>query len=646
LTLKRNNLATDNKIEQSIFNRCWLLNKKIFTTKYFILVSDWLFSLTNSVSPYFTYHHNDNNISPANNYSANHSRKTKVIYGGDDVIDTALQFTSNARNKIDACVDHTRPSLIVEIQSVKRVFGDAKKRGVKLRCITEIRTENVSCCKVLLTSVVNELRYLDGIKGTFYVSEKEYIAPAARHEKDRPSSQIIHSNMKEIVEEQQYLFDTLWSKSIPAEVKIKEIEHGIEPEYFRVINDNEEATNILIDLVRNAQYEVLILLPNDKALTRIDRLGMLDYLIDKCNKKANGRGKEGGGGENEFQAKIICPLSDANLNIVNRILQNTSPSYNNIRIVNGNNSSFGIIIVDNNKFLKAELREPEAEQFSEAIGLSFYSNSNPSVESYKLFFELLWNERTANEQFKLNDKMQREFINIAAHELRTPAQSVLGYAELMRENVLDKQSDIGESMEAIEAIYRNAVRLQKLTNDILDVSRIESQTLSLNKEFFELSELIAGIVQDYKSYLRRHGKSNSNNKNLVQLFNITSQSDDFKFIVEADRNRINQAISNIINNAIKFTSQKGGMIAITTEKGNNKYYNQEVIISVIDTGEGIHPEIIPRLFTKFASRSNSGTGLGLYISKSIVEAHGGRIWAENNSDGMGATFSFSLPMTQ
>jgi two-component system, OmpR family, sensor histidine kinase VicK len=216
----------------------------------------------------------------------------------------------------------------------------------------------------------------------------------------------------------------------------------------------------------------------------------------------------------------------------------------------------------------------------------------------------------------------------------------------MRENVLDKQSNIGESMEAIEAIYRNAVRLQKLTNDILDVSRIESQTLSLNKEFFELSELIAGIVQDYKSYLRRHGKSNSNNKSLVQLFNITSQSDDFKFIVEADRNRINQAISNIINNAIKFTSQKGGMIAITTEKGNNKYYNQEVIISVIDTGEGIHPEIIPRLFTKFASRSNSGTGLGLYISKSIVEAHGGRIWAENNSDGMGATFSFSLPMTQ
>jgi signal transduction histidine kinase len=569
------------------------------------------------------------------------------LYGSDKVIDTALQFTSNARNKIDACVDHTRPSLIVEIKRLKRAFQDAKRRGVKLRYITEIKSENVSFCKELLASVVNELRHLDGIKGNFYISEKEYIAPAALHEKDKPSSQIIQCNMKEIVEEQQYLFDTLWDKSIPAEDKIREIELGIQPEYFRVINDNEEATNILIDLVKNAQREILFLLPNDKALTRIDKLGMLDYLIDKCNRGIScreGEG-EGKGEEGEFQAKIICPLSDANLNIVNRILQNTSPR-NNIRFVNGNNSSFGIIIVDNKKFLKAELREPEAEHFSEAIGLSFYSNSNPSVESYKLFFELLWNERTANEQFKLSDKMQREFINIAAHELRTPAQSVLGYAELVKENALNKQALIGESIEEIEAIYRNAIRLQKLTNDILDVSRIESQTLNLDKEVINLNELILRIVQDYNGYLRRHNNSLTDKKNPVQLFSVTSQSDDSEVFIEADRGRINQAISNLINNAIKFTSQSGGIISVTTEKRNNKDGNQDVIIAIKDTGEGIHHEIIPRLFTKFATRSSSGTGLGLYISKSIVEAHAGKIWAENNSDCEGATFSFSLPIIQ
>jgi two-component system, OmpR family, sensor histidine kinase VicK len=607
--------------------------------------------LTNSVTPYYTYH-NDDNIGYSDNNSFNDSGKTKVLYGTDRVINTALQFTSNARNKIDACVDHTRPSLIVEIRVLKKAFCDAKKRGIKLRYITEITAENISFCKELLATIVNDLHHLDGIKGNFYVSEKEYIAPAALHEKDKPSSQIIHSNMKEIVEEQQYVFDTLWNKSIPAEDKIKEIEQEIEPEYFRVINDNEEATNILIELVKNAQYEILFLLPNDKALTRIDRLGMLDYLIDKCNKGINGRERERQGEgkgrreKNEFQAKIICPLSDANLNIVNRILQNTSPS-NNIRIVNGNNSSFGIIIADNKRFLKVELREPDAEQFSEEIGLSFYSNSNPSVESYKLFFELLWNERTANEQFKLSDKMQREFINIAAHELRTPAQSVLGYAELMRENALDKQAKIGESIEEIEAIYRNAIRLQKLTNDILDVSRIESQTLNLDKEVINLNELIPRIVQDYKSYLQRHSDNIGNKENPMQLFSVTSQSDDSEVFVEADRGRITQAISNLINNAIKFTSQRGGIISVTTEKRNNKDENQDqVIIAVKDTGEGIHPKIIPRLFTKFATRSSSGTGLGLYISKSIVEAHGGRIWAENNSDDKGATFSFSLPLAQ
>ena len=551
----------------------------------------------------------------------------------------ASQFASNAENRIDACTDYTRPSLIAEIGELKKAFREAKRRGVKYRYVTEITAENVSFCKELLSSLVNELRHLDGIKGNFYVSEKEYIALAAFRENDKPLSHIIHSNMKEIVEEQQCIFDTLWNKSTPAEDKIKEIEQEMEPEYFRVINDNEEATKIFTELAKNAQYEILFLLPNDKALTTIDRLGLFNHLIDKCNKRSYGKG------QNEFQAKIICPLSDANLNIVNRILQNTSPS-NHIRIVNGNNSSFGIIIVDNKKFLKVELREPEAEQFSETIGLSFYSNSNPSVESYKLFFELLWNERTANEQFKLSDKMQREFINIAAHELRTPAQSVLGYAELMREDMMDKQD---ASRESINAIHRNAKRLQRLTNNILDVSRIESQTLNLDKEVFDLNDLLSKIVRDYENRAPKDDR-NLNNKTrcALHLSYSRSRNNSSELIVEGDRDRINQAVSNLINNAIEFTSKKGGTISVTAEKRNvsSKDNQAEVIVNVVDSGEGIHHEIIPRLFTKFASRSNSGTGLGLYISKSIVEAHGGRIWAENNSDGIGATFSFSLPISQ
>lgn len=555
----------------------------------------------------------------------------------------AIQFASNAEVKIDACVDHTRPSLILQIKGIKKAFYDARERGIKLRYITEITADNVSFCKELSTTIVDELRHLDGIKGNFYVSEREYIAPAALHQKDKPSSQIIHSNMREMVEEQQYIFDTLWNKSISAEDRIKEIEHEIEPDYFRIINDNDEATNILIDFAKNAQKEILLLLPNDKALTRMDRLGILNYLIDKCNERI--KGKEEGEGEDIIQVKIICPISDINLDIVNRILQNTSAS-NSIRIVNGNNSSSGIIIVDNKKFLKAELREPEAEQFSESIGLSFYSNSKPSVESYKLFFELLWNERTTNEQFKLSDKMQREFINIAAHELRTPAQSVLGYTELVREDALDRQGNLGESIEAIEAIYRNAKRLQRLTNDILDVSRIESQALNLDKEAISVDDLLFRVVEDYKCHIHKDNRNISGKKSALQL-SYTTQNSNSELIVEADRDRISQVVSNLINNAIKFTSKKGGTISVAAEKRNgSKNDNQEVVVNIVDTGEGIHHEIIPRLFTKFASKSNSGTGLGLYISKSIIESHGGRIWAENNPDGKGAIFSFSLPIIQ
>jgi two-component system, OmpR family, sensor histidine kinase VicK len=205
------------------------------------------------------------------------------------------------------------------------------------------------------------------------------------------------------------------------------------------------------------------------------------------------------------------------------------------------------------------------------------------VESYKLFFELLWNERTTNEQFKLSDKMQREFINIAAHELRTPAQSVLGYAELMREDALHRQGNIGESIEAIEAIYRNAERLQRLTNEILDVSRIESQTLNLDKEVFNLDDLLLRIVEEYKG---RDDLKIGKKKAVTQLSYKTSQKSNSDLMVEADRDRIDQAVSNLLNNAIKFTSKKGGTISVIAEKRNGSKNDnpEEVVINVVDTG--------------------------------------------------------------
>jgi signal transduction histidine kinase len=243
-----------------------------------------------------------------------------------------------------------------------------------------------------------------------------------------------------------------------------------------------------------------------------------------------------------------------------------------------------------------------------------------------------------NEQLKIHDKMQKEFINIASHEMKTPTQSILLHSSL-----LYAQPEIRE--EAIETIRRSATRLQRLTSDILDVTRIESQTLKLNKERFNLKDVITDVLEEYESEID-NGK--------VQLV----YDDPKDILIVADRSRITQVISNLLSNAIKFT--KEGFIHVNAEESrrsdhqdNNNSSNgtsssRFVIISVKDTGPGIDPSILSRLFTKFTTKSDDmGLGLGLYISKKIVEAHGGKIWAENNNineegEEKGATFSFSL----
>jgi signal transduction histidine kinase len=238
----------------------------------------------------------------------------------------------------------------------------------------------------------------------------------------------------------------------------------------------------------------------------------------------------------------------------------------------------------------------------------------------------------ANEQLKINDKMQKEFINIASHEIKTPTQALLGYSELL-------QSHPQKRDEICQAIFRNADRLQRLTNNILDVTRIESQTLKLNKEQFNLTHLISIVVEDFKNDIQKKG---SNIKLLYEP--------DYHLILEADKGRVTQVISNLLNNAIKFTNRDSGTISIATtiqQMQNSNDGDKKVLVSIKDDGTGIDPEILPRLFTKFATNSETGgTGLGLFISKSIVEALGGTIYAENNADGKGATFYFSLPLSK
>lgn len=225
----------------------------------------------------------------------------------------------------------------------------------------------------------------------------------------------------------------------------------------------------------------------------------------------------------------------------------------------------------------------------------------------------------ANEQLTVNDKMQREFINIAAHELRTPTQAIMGYAELFDMRPEDRE-------EAMKAVARNASRLERLTQDILDVSRIEGKALELSKEEFNISDVITSSIED-----ARHQIANGDIRLVYQ--------EPKDIMLEGDKVRITQVISNLLNNAIKFT-KKGSIFVLAEENA----LADKVKVSVVDAGSGIHPDIRQRLFTKFASKSQTGTGLGLFISKSIVQAHGGSIVGSNNPDGKGATFSFTLPL--
>jgi signal transduction histidine kinase len=229
--------------------------------------------------------------------------------------------------------------------------------------------------------------------------------------------------------------------------------------------------------------------------------------------------------------------------------------------------------------------------------------------------------------------MKTEFINIAAHELRTPIQPILGLTEVLRSDRLNAE----KYNEFLDIIIRNAKRLQQLADDILDVTKIESHNLILKKEDISINDLISPALLDFKDLI---GKKGDDGK-LNLLYDEPKQD----IFVKADKYRLRQVITNLLGNAVKFT-KKEGTIFVTAEEEKKKDSNdsKEVVITIKDTGTGIDPEIMPKLFSKFASKSFQGTGLGLYISKNIIEAHGGRIWAQNNPDGKGATFFFTLPL--
>ncbi|MBV9177760.1 MAG: hypothetical protein JO297_12060, partial [Nitrososphaeraceae archaeon] len=527
------------------------------------------------------------------------NERTEVYYGTESVLNSELRFLANSKEKIDSCMNYTRPQLAIELEHIKKALIDVKRnrRGVKFRYLTEITSENISFCKELV-SIVDELRHLEGIKANFMVSEKEYLAPLVLYRKGEISSKIIYSNIREVIEHQQYVFDSLWSKAIPAEQKmieieqriealetkvledkdqilnhmksvlekatersvcssiggmqliynnffdeykkishkyrisgqgkglrwvtsidkynvdlvktflkegiqirhiknrtpmnfgvdskhfhatidkmeegkimdsllvsnepayirhynsifeelwnngvdaidrIKDIEAGVDLSYVEIIPSSRRAQDQYLDIVKAASEEILWIFPTTRSFLRQDKMGAIASAIQAA-------------GERDVKVRILTPTNSFVEQKVQQ-LREFCPSYPvEFRYIEQmSETKATILVVDRKSSLVMELRDDSKSTFLEAIGLSTYSNSKAGVLSYVAIFENLWKQSQLYEQLKRHDKMQKEFINIAAHELRTPIQPILG----LTENLLSHAKDT-EQAKLLEVVSRNA----------------------------------------------------------------------------------------------------------------------------------------------------------------------------------------------
>ncbi|MDQ3847804.1 MAG: HAMP domain-containing histidine kinase [Thermoproteota archaeon] len=555
---------------------------------------------------------------------------TKIIESPEEIIARA-RYVIETSNHLSICSELGGLKMIeiIALESIKKILEKSQNgeyRGV--RWIGTINKEDIDLVNKFL-ELGMEIKHLGYIPLNFSVTDKEFNFTVSNMAAGAIAPNVLVSNEATYVYQFNSLFEKLWSEGINAADRILELEKGTESDFFEVINDKSKASELLVSLPKVAREEILFLMPNDNAVVRMEKLGVLDTL-----QKASLRG---------VNVRVMCPITEVNFEIFEQLRLRSS-----IKFTKGNESQSCIMIIDSNRFVSAEIVNPYSQTFSEAIGIALYSNSKRSINMLRSFFNLLWNQAELYRRLELQEKMEKEFINVAAHELRTPVQPLLGMTDILmsqfeeQEHAKDNDAEEKESYkkdmneirvtrEEVEIMARNVKKLERLTSDILDVSRIESNALRLDLETVDLNDKIRTVINDEKSTLPQ-GKA------LTIIFN---QRESNPMLVRADVSRLFEVLSNLLRNAFKFTDS-GGTIEVSAEKCAD---NREAIVSVRDSGRGIDAEILPRLFTKFASKSDKGVGLWLYLSRVIIEAHGGKIWAENNKDGNGATFRFTLPLT-
>lgn len=508
---------------------------------------------------------------------------------------------------------------------ITKALQKAKTKGIKIRFITEINRTNVGICKEIMKFA--KVRHLDNIMGNFILSDKEFFGQSLGSDYQANK---IYTNDDGIVELQNYVFENLWNNSVSEHDKSSSLEVGIEPEEVKVLSDPVEIRKTYLSLIESAKSEISLIIATPKALQRNYKGGIISMLIEASEKR-------------NVTVNLVIPTYD-NDKIQDDFLHSESLAKNfRFRLksiapitTQTHKIKTTFLIVDKKSVFIIDVKDDNKENFIEAVGYATFHTSKSRTESYNFIFETIWRQadlyeslREANrnliysyQKLEEHDAMEKEFINLAAHELRTPSQSIIGYSEMLK--------DLPErNKQYEEAISRNAERLYSLVTNMLSIARIESQTMKLNKTVFDLNIKIENVIRDVNQQveIRKADK--------VRIDFIPSG----RINITADKEKIFQVFANLLNNAIKFTNE--GTINISVEE---KEKSNEAIVTIKDSGPGIDPEIIPHLFSKFKTKSEKGLGLGLYISKNIVEAHNGKIEAFNNPNSKGATFIVRLPL--
>jgi signal transduction histidine kinase len=505
------------------------------------------------------------------------------------------------------------------LEQFEQIQNRAKVKEHKgIRWITSIRTRNdLRLVRNLLQMGIDVRHTPDRPPFDFALSNKYFACTIERNEE----SKLVIDNMllnddRANLTFYNMIFEKLWESAVDAQDRIKEMERGNDDNIV-VVSDSNESLHKLFELFTLAKKEILIILPSTNGFFRTEMSGGFK-MIDRIGAKGiRVRVLTLPDQENSFE---IRKIKSKYPNIYFRDLEQVITSFNRIMVFDKENTVIW------------EVTDDDQLKFTEALGKAIFIDGLKTSETIASIFDSLWTQseihnrlKEAHEKVKVHDKMQSRFMDLVAHELRTPLQSILGITEILRKDINNNDQNF-----MLQIIMSNARRLRRLSENILDITRLEGNILYLNKEEFSFNELVKSTIADYITNIEY------NKSVLFEYKNF-----DKEYVVMADKFRITQVIQNLVDNSIRFTESKGKIVLTLSDK--IVHSKEIVVLSVTDNGEALRPEILSRLFTKFSSDSYYGVGIGLYLCRKIVEAHHGRIWAINNKNKSGCTFSFGIP---